>query len=150
MRTISCHTMRPAPMFRCLKNDILCSKNDKIVDKKTYPTSELPIKPSLKPTAVPWALRVRYECFSAMLSIFVVSAASIAFPAVPFSGAMPQPSWTLTLEVRKINDGEENYTDIRHTLFFTVATIVVDGKGSQRTEVVVRKDSDSNRTPIDI
>ena len=85
-----------------------------------------------------------------MLSIFVVSAASIAFPAVPFSGAMPQPSWTLTLEVRKINDGEENYTDIRHTLFFTVATIVVDGKGSQRTEVVVRKDSDSNRTPIDI
>ena len=35
------------------KNDMLCSKNDKITDKKTHPTSELPIKPSLKPTAVP-------------------------------------------------------------------------------------------------
>jgi len=77
-----------------------------------------------------------------MLSIFVVSAASIAFPAVPFSGAMPQPSWTLRLKVRKINVGEENYTHIRHTLFFTIAAIVVDEKGSRRTEVVVKKESD--------
>jgi hypothetical protein len=63
--------------------------------KLTYPTSELPISPSLSPTASPCASNGVWLCFSAMASMLVVSAFSMALPLMPFSAAIPHPSWTL-------------------------------------------------------
>ena len=56
------------------------------------PTSELPMSPSERPTARPWAASVRYACSFAMVSMFVVVPASMALPFMPSSGATPQPS----------------------------------------------------------
>ena len=60
------------------------------------PTSELPMRPSERPTAVPWAASVRYACSFAMVSMFVVVPASMALPFMPSLGATPQPSCTLS------------------------------------------------------
>jgi hypothetical protein len=52
--------------------------------------------------------------------MFVVSPASIALPLVPFSGAMPQPSWTLYKETRSVNwKTREPRIYIKQTLFLT-------------------------------
>ena len=81
MRTTSCHTTRPAPMFRC-------------------PTSELPIRPSGRPTALEEASSSVYPCAvlepSALKSsITGVSAAAIASPSLgEVSEGIPQPSMT--------------------------------------------------------
>lgn len=63
--------------------------------RRTYPTSELPMSPSLRPTARPCAASVRWLWSLPMVSMFVVSAASMASPFMFFSGAIPHPSWTL-------------------------------------------------------
>jgi hypothetical protein len=44
---------------------------------------------------MPWAAMPRCEWSFAIVSMFVVSAASIASPFMPVSGARPQPSCTL-------------------------------------------------------
>lgn len=60
-----------------------------------YPTSELPMRPSLRPTAVPLAASSRLMYSFASESMLVVSPASIAFPFWPGLTAIPHPSWTL-------------------------------------------------------
>lgn len=56
----------------------------------TYPTSELPMRPSLRPTAKPCAANWRQLCPAAIVSMFVVSAARIALPSISLE--IPQPS----------------------------------------------------------
>jgi hypothetical protein len=86
----------------------------------THPTSELPMRPSLRPTDRPCACRVRTLCVFAIVSILVVSAASIASPFIPFSGAMPQPSWTLQNRQRPaFHSRVSSCTHMRQTLFLT-------------------------------
>lgn len=60
---------------------------------KTHPTSELPIRPSLRPTAKPDASSSTKLCLSRIASMLVVSPWKMAFP---FSlSERPHPSWTL-------------------------------------------------------
>lgn len=61
--TMSCHTTRPAPMFRWLigwrQSRIQSRFRPRNAFPFTHPTSELPMSPSLRPTATPCACRVR-------------------------------------------------------------------------------------------
>lgn len=66
-----------------------------LYNRCTYPTSELPMRPSLRPTAIPCARSVRWLWSLEMVSVFAVFAAAMASPFISFSGAIPQPSWTL-------------------------------------------------------
>ena len=68
------------------------------------------MSPSLNPTAVPEALSVLNECSFAMVSMLVVSAASIALPSKPCFAAIPQPSCTLYLAVRYETNAEAKLT----------------------------------------
>ena len=71
MRARSCGTIAPAPRFR-------------------WPTSELPIWPSGRPTASPFAVSCVCGCSAHSRSNTGVSASEIALPGP--SGARPQPS----------------------------------------------------------
>ena len=62
-------------------------------EQETYPTSELPISPSVSPTASPCAASVLEQYRSARSSMVVVSPARTAFPSS--ISDIPQPSWTL-------------------------------------------------------
>ena len=73
IRARSCGTIAPAPRLR-------------------WPTSELPICPSGRPTASPFAVSVVCGCSSHSRSNTGVSASAIALPGP--SGASPQPSST--------------------------------------------------------
>ena len=73
IRARSCGTIAPAPRLRC-------------------PTSELPICPSGRPTASPFAVSVVCGCSAHSPSNTGVSASETAFPGP--SGASPQPSST--------------------------------------------------------
>lgn len=86
MRTTSCHTTRPAPMFR-------------------WPTSELPIRPSGRPTAREEASScVKPSALLDSSSITGVLAAAIASPSLgDCSDGMPQPSIT-TVGAQKHED----------------------------------------------
>lgn len=60
---------------------------------ETHPTSELPMSPSLRPTAIPCAWSVRELCDFAIASMLVVSP---PMTALPFSTSdTPHPSCTL-------------------------------------------------------